>query len=153
MDCCLRRSLPDTSDLHLSGKTDVFQTQIETKQKELEPWNAKINKKQAEVDLASNERNMLAEKADAVTGSVGDANKNLEGLISDKEAKVGTAMWLPGSQKEVTDRDTHRKQSCRRRKQSWPASRKRLLLARRSFRWASHRSVAPSGMLTTCLLT
>lgn len=71
-----------------SGKTDVFHAQIETKQKELEPWNAKINKKQAEIDLASNERDLLAEKAVAVKGSVDEASRTLDGLVKDKEAKV-----------------------------------------------------------------
>ena len=69
-------------------KTEVFHAQIEVKQKDLEPWSAKINKKQAELDIATNERNMLAEKASAVKDSVADAAKALERLVVDKDAKV-----------------------------------------------------------------
>ncbi|KIO24616.1 hypothetical protein M407DRAFT_26046 [Tulasnella calospora MUT 4182] len=71
----------------LTDKTEVFHAQIEAKQKELEPWNAKINKKQAELDLATNERNMLAEKAEAIQASVDDAVKSVEDLTGEKRAK------------------------------------------------------------------
>jgi structural maintenance of chromosome 4 len=40
-----------------------FHDQIEVKRKELQPWTAKINTKQAEIDATSSERDALAKKA------------------------------------------------------------------------------------------
>jgi len=40
-------------------KTQSFHDQIEVKQKELQPWTAKINVKQAEIDVATSECDAL----------------------------------------------------------------------------------------------
>jgi structural maintenance of chromosome 4 len=69
-------------------KTQVFHDQIEVKQKELQPWTAKINTKQAEVDIASSERVALAKKAEAVKDVSKEAQEALEKLQSHQEAKV-----------------------------------------------------------------
>ncbi|KAG0695739.1 hypothetical protein DFH29DRAFT_1029507 [Suillus ampliporus] len=47
----------------LKDKTQVFHEQIKAKQKELQPWTAKINVKKAAIDVASPERDALAKKA------------------------------------------------------------------------------------------
>ena len=39
--------------ISILDKTQGFHDQIEVKQKELEPWTAKINSKQAEIDVAT----------------------------------------------------------------------------------------------------
>lgn len=59
------------------------------KQKELQPWTAKINAKQAEIDLATSERDMLAKKAEASKAASQEAQEILEKLQADQETKVG----------------------------------------------------------------
>jgi structural maintenance of chromosome 4 len=66
----------------------VFHDQIEVKQKELQPWTAKINSKQAEIDVASSERDALAQKAAALKEARKEAQENLENLQGDQEVKV-----------------------------------------------------------------
>lgn len=66
----------------------MFHDQIEVKQKELQPWTAKINTKQAEVDVASSERDALMKKAEAVKIASKEAQEALEKLQSDHETKV-----------------------------------------------------------------
>jgi structural maintenance of chromosome 4 len=78
-----------------SDKTQVFHDQIEVKQKELQPWTAKINSQQAEIDVASSERNALAKKAEAVKAACQEAQESLRNLQADQEAKVRAfALWV-----------------------------------------------------------
>ena len=76
------------------GKTQVFHDQIEVKQKELQPWTTKINAKQAEIDVASSERDALKRKADAVKEALKEAQENLNTLRRDLDAKV-SAYCMP----------------------------------------------------------
>lgn len=69
-------------------KTQVFHDQIEAKQKELQPWTAKINKKQADIDVASSERDALAKKAEGVKRMSEEAEETLQNLQSDQTVKV-----------------------------------------------------------------
>lgn len=69
-------------------KTQVFHDQIEAKQKELQPWTAKMNAKQAEIDVAVSERNTLAEKAEAVKSACKEAQESFEQLQAAHQAKV-----------------------------------------------------------------
>ncbi|KAF8324062.1 RecF/RecN/SMC protein [Clavulina sp. PMI_390] len=71
----------------LKDKTLPFQREIEAKQKDLAPWTAKINAKQAEFDLAESERAMLTEKATGAQAAVDEAEAALEQLRSDRESK------------------------------------------------------------------
>lgn len=71
-----------------TDKTQVFHDQIEGRQKELQPWTAKINAKQAEIDLAASERDMLAKKAEAAKTASEEAQEALEKLRADHGAKV-----------------------------------------------------------------
>ncbi|KAK7695127.1 hypothetical protein QCA50_002317 [Cerrena zonata] len=71
----------------LKDKTQVFHDQIEVKQKELQPWTAKINAKQAEIDVATSERDMLAQKAEQVKKTFETAKGDLERLQTDHESK------------------------------------------------------------------
>lgn len=61
-------------------KTDVFTTKIEAKQRELEPWTAKISEKQSAIDVATSERDLLAQKASGAQTALEDARANLESL-------------------------------------------------------------------------
>ncbi|KAJ6609837.1 RecF/RecN/SMC [Mycena sp. CBHHK59/15] len=72
----------------LKDKTQVFHDQIEVKQKELQPWTAKINTKKAEVDVASSERDALAKKAKAVKEAAEEASETLQNLQLEQQAKV-----------------------------------------------------------------
>ncbi len=76
----LRSPLPD--------KTQVFHDQIEVKQKELQPWNAKIDAKKAEIDVATGERDALRKKAEGVKASREQAESDLQKLREDLEAKT-----------------------------------------------------------------
>jgi structural maintenance of chromosome 4 len=87
----IRSSYPRTIAHSLIGpadKTQVFHDQIEQKQKELQPWKAKINQKQAEVDVKTSERDMLVKKAEAVKQASAEALEALETVKSDQKAKV-----------------------------------------------------------------
>ena len=66
----------------------MFHDQIEVKQKELQPWTAKINAKQAEVDVASSERDALAKKAESIKQAGKEALEALEKLQKDQSKKV-----------------------------------------------------------------
>jgi chromosome segregation ATPase len=81
-------------------KTQVFHDQIEVKQRELQPWTAKINTKQAEVDVATSERDALAKKAEAVKRAGKEAQNALEKLQADLEAKVRRGRGLSVSADE-----------------------------------------------------
>lgn len=69
-------------------KTQVFHDQIEVKQRELQPWTAKIDAKQAEIDVASGERDALTKKAEAIKTASKDAQKNFDTLQAEHQAKL-----------------------------------------------------------------
>jgi len=71
-----------------SDKTQVFHDQIHAKQKELQPWTAQINSKQAEIDVATSERDALAKKAQALQVASKEAGETLKALKEDLETKV-----------------------------------------------------------------
>ncbi|OAX33539.1 hypothetical protein K503DRAFT_869495 [Rhizopogon vinicolor AM-OR11-026] len=71
----------------LKDKTQVFHEQIEAKQKELQPWTAKINIKQAAIDVATSERDALAKKATGIKDAVTQAEGQLAELQVEQEGK------------------------------------------------------------------
>lgn len=71
----------------------MFHDQIEIKQKELQPWTAKINAKQAEIDVASSERDALVKKAEALEVARQEAQDTLQGLNSDHVVKVSFPLF------------------------------------------------------------
>ena len=75
-------------ELLASDKTQVFHDQIQAKQKELQPWTAQINTKQAEIDVATSERDALAKKAQALQAATKEASETLEALQEDLQTKV-----------------------------------------------------------------
>ncbi|KAL7424908.1 Structural maintenance of chromosomes protein 4 [Cryptotrichosporon argae] len=74
----------------LKDKTDQFTTQIEVKQRELEPWTTKISEKQSAIDVAQSERDLLAQKAtgakDALDEAAADVEKTRQGDQAKKDA-------------------------------------------------------------------
>ncbi|KZT08792.1 RecF/RecN/SMC protein [Laetiporus sulphureus 93-53] len=91
----------------LKDKTQVFHDQIEVKQKELQPWTVKINQKQAEIDLATSERDMLAKKAEAAKAASQEAREALEKLQAEHSTKMEELKELQatkaGNAKEVKE--------------------------------------------------
>lgn len=83
----------------------MFHDQIEAKQKELQPWTAQINAKQAEIDVAASERDALAKKAEVVRDASAEAQGSLRTLQTDQEAKMTELEELRASranlQKEI----------------------------------------------------
>ncbi|KAJ6111861.1 Structural maintenance of chromosomes protein [Penicillium sp. IBT 18751x] len=63
----------------LKGKTQGLSDQIASKQRSLEPWNEKINKKQSAVAVAQSELDILRERSNA--GAV---------LLREAQSKIGT---------------------------------------------------------------
>jgi structural maintenance of chromosome 4 len=61
-------------------KTDEFTTKIEVKQRELEPWTAKISEKQSAIDVATSERDLLVEKATGAQTALEEARSSLKSL-------------------------------------------------------------------------
>ncbi|OBZ79683.1 Structural maintenance of chromosomes protein 4 [Grifola frondosa] len=84
----------------LKDKTQVFHDQIEVKQKELQPWTTKINAKQAEIDVATSERDMLSKKADAIKMASKEAQAALAQLKADQEAKTAELDELKANRSE-----------------------------------------------------
>lgn len=75
-------------DSDVLDKTQVFHDKIQLKQKELQPWTAKINEKQAAIDVASGERDALTTKAEALKAQCREADETLKALLQEREAKV-----------------------------------------------------------------
>ena len=73
---------------YVADKTQVFHDQIEQKQKELQPWTAKINTKQASLDNAISERDLLQKKAEVAQQALEEAQESLEQLRDEKKSKV-----------------------------------------------------------------
>jgi peptidoglycan hydrolase CwlO-like protein len=102
------------------------------KQKELQPWTAKLNKKQAEIDVATSERDALSRKAEAVKEACNEAQENLEKLQAELAAKVIflTAENRPNAYHGVPCR----RQSWESREQTRPTWQMRSKLRKRRFR-------------------
>jgi structural maintenance of chromosome 4 len=63
-----------------ADKTDVFTSQIEAKQRELQPWTTKISDKQSAIDVATSERDLLSEKATGAQVALEEARTALKAL-------------------------------------------------------------------------
>ena len=74
--------------ISILDKTQVFHDQIEVKQKELEPWTSKINSKQAEIDVATSERDTLEKKVEGIKEAFKEAKTSLDKLLEGHQDKV-----------------------------------------------------------------
>lgn len=83
----------------------MFHDQIEVKQKELQPWAAKIDAKQAEIDVATSERDALKKKAEAAKEARENAEAELNQLREDFEAKKAELQELQ-AEKNRNQRET-----------------------------------------------
>ena len=76
------------TDAHLhEDKTQVFTKQIETKQRELQPWSAKLRHKEGEIKIARNEQDSLKRKVEAVKTAGTEAKAALEALRAGRSGK------------------------------------------------------------------
>lgn len=72
----------------LRGKTDQFTTQIEARQRELEPWMAQIHKRQSAYDVAESEKKILAARVTSGENALQDARAALEDIVESFKSKV-----------------------------------------------------------------
>ncbi|CBQ73532.1 related to SMC4-Stable Maintenance of Chromosomes [Sporisorium reilianum SRZ2] len=71
----------------LKGKTEKFSRAIEHKQRQLQPWTAKISDKSAAKNVAQEERDLLASRGAQVEASIAEAREALHNLELDNESK------------------------------------------------------------------
>lgn len=71
----------------LKDKTEGFTIEIDAKQRELEPWTAKISEKQSAIDVAQSERDLLAKKAEDAKAALAEAKAALEQLKDSGKGK------------------------------------------------------------------
>ncbi|KAI9291999.1 RecF/RecN/SMC protein [Neoconidiobolus thromboides FSU 785] len=76
----------------LEGKTKELRSKIDEKQKELIPWNEKINQKQIEIDVIKSRMKILNDKENAYDGQL-KAFKNIVNMLS--ESQVAKQEQLP----------------------------------------------------------
>ncbi len=91
----------------LKGKTQGLSDQIASKQKELEPWQEKINEKQAAIAVAQSELDILREKDNAGAVAVTEVKAKIEGLEEAKKSKTSELTECKVQKKEV-EKDVQR---------------------------------------------
>jgi structural maintenance of chromosome 4 len=69
-------------------KTQGFTRQIEEKQRELQPWSAKIRQKEGEVNIAKNEQDSLKRKVEEARNAEAESKATLDALRTEQQAKV-----------------------------------------------------------------
>ncbi|KAL0952089.1 hypothetical protein HGRIS_008725 [Hohenbuehelia grisea] len=72
----------------LRGKTQVFHDQIQVHQGELQPWTAKINAKQKEINVATGEKEALEKKANELKDSVRESQEALARFQEERATKT-----------------------------------------------------------------
>ena len=91
----------------LKDKTDVFTQQIEAKQRELEPWTAKISEKQSAIDVATSERDLLVQKATSVQAALEEAKAKVQQVKEgdgDKQAEYAQLKKEKGKLERAVER-------------------------------------------------
>ncbi|KZT43906.1 RecF/RecN/SMC protein, partial [Sistotremastrum suecicum HHB10207 ss-3] len=96
----------------LKDKTQVFHDQIETKQKDLEPWTAKLNNIRSELNVAQGEHHMLSQKVAAIQASLSLAESTKEAASTErsveelgglKESRVAIEAKIKGSERRIKE--------------------------------------------------
>jgi structural maintenance of chromosome 4 len=72
----------------LKGKTQGLSDQIAAKQKQLEPWNAKINEKQSSMAVAQSELDILHEKESAGATAIAETEAKIASLQEQQATKA-----------------------------------------------------------------
>ncbi len=96
--CCHQLLFPQNFPV---DRTQVFHDQIEVKQKELQPWMAKVNSKQAEINVAQSERDALKKKAEEAKAARERAEASLEELREELQTKTAELEGLKREKAKV----------------------------------------------------
>ena len=88
----------------LKGKTQAFSDQIASKQKSLEPWNAKINEKQSIIAVNQSELDILRERASAGAVALAEVQSKINSFEESRHAKE-TELDQSKSKKKQLERD------------------------------------------------
>ncbi|KAF2214385.1 hypothetical protein CERZMDRAFT_37699 [Cercospora zeae-maydis SCOH1-5] len=72
----------------LKGKTQGISDEIAAKQKQLEPWSAKISEKQSSIAVAQSELDILRERENAGATAVAEVQAKIASLQEQREAKA-----------------------------------------------------------------
>lgn len=88
----------------LKGKTQGISDEIAAKQKQLEPWSAKINEKQSSIAVAQSELDILRERENAGATAIADVQAKIASLQEQREAKA-TEMDSSKSQMKAAEKD------------------------------------------------
>lgn len=87
----------------LKDKTAVFSQQIDTRQAELQPWLDKIAEKQAAIDLATNQRDLLEEKSASIQRAIEEAEATMEKVETDNGEKAEQLETLAAEKAELVE--------------------------------------------------
>ncbi|EPQ25894.1 uncharacterized protein PFL1_06567 [Pseudozyma flocculosa PF-1] len=85
----------------LKEKTQGFSAAIEKKQKELQPWVAKVSEKAAARDVAREERDLLDGRSAQIEKSIDEAKEALRNLELDNESKGAEVENLKQERKDL----------------------------------------------------
>ncbi|KAJ4490187.1 RecF/RecN/SMC [Lentinula aciculospora] len=88
----------------LRDKTQKFYDQKEALQKDLQPWTAKINAKQTEIDVAGGERDALLKKVEHIQTALEEAEEHLEKVKLDQEEKIKLIAETKGEKAELNSK-------------------------------------------------
>ncbi len=77
----------------MAGKTDVFQQQIEDTQQKLAPWTEKATAEEAEIALATAQRDLLQQEAltGGPAGALRDVRERMTGVKEEQATLVCNA--------------------------------------------------------------
>ncbi|WPG98120.1 Hypothetical protein R9X50_00090600 [Acrodontium crateriforme] len=85
----------------LKGKTQGLSDQIASKQKQLEPWTAKVSEKQSAMAVARSELDMLLERENAGATAIADVEAKITALKEQRETKSSELEDCKKQQKSV----------------------------------------------------
>lgn len=93
----------------LKDKTQGFTKQIEAKQRELQPWSAKIRQKEGEINIAKNEQDSLKRKVEEARNAEAESKSTLDALRSEQQAKEGETQQVQQEKARVAREHANKK--------------------------------------------
>lgn len=89
----------------LKGKTQGLSDEIAAKQKQLEPWNAKVNDRQSAMAVAQSELDILRERENAGATAVAEIEAKIASYQEQREAKV-SELEICKKERKSADKET-----------------------------------------------
>lgn len=80
----------------------MFTDQIELKQKDLQPWQAKLSDLQTKIDVAASERDLLSSKADGAQKAAQEADEQLQAVKDEVKSKKTSATDIQNERLRVS---------------------------------------------------